>query len=104
MLARADDHFDAARFSELEEIVQRHDGYTADSRAAAILEGLGLTARVHRQPLSTLSGGFRLRVLLAQVLASAPDALLLDEPTNHLDILSIRWLEKFLRDFRGPRR
>ena len=103
VLARAADHFDAAaRFSELEEIVQRHDGYTADSRAAAILEGLGLPAKVHRQPLSTLSGGFRLRVLLAQVLASTPDALLLDEPTNHLDILSIRWLEKFLRDFRGP--
>ncbi len=102
VLARSADHFDAARFSELEEIVQRHDGYTAESRAAAILEGLGLPAKVHRQPLSTLSGGFRLRVLLAQVLASAPDALLLDEPTNHLDILSIRWLEKFLRDFRGP--
>ncbi|MYB04834.1 MAG: ABC-F family ATP-binding cassette domain-containing protein, partial [Gemmatimonadetes bacterium] len=102
VLARSADHFDAARFSELEDVIQRHDGYTAESRAAAILEGLGLSAKVHRQPLSTLSGGFRLRVLLAQVLASAPDALLLDEPTNHLDILSIRWLEKFLRDFRGP--
>ena len=102
VLARSADHFDAARFSELEEVILRHDGYTAESRAAAILEGLGLPAKVHRHPLSTLSGGFRLRVLLAQVLASAPDALLLDEPTNHLDILSIRWLEKFLRDFRGP--
>ncbi len=102
LLARADQHFDAERFSELEEIVERHDGYTAESRAAAILEGLGLPDKVHRQPLSTLSGGFRLRVLLAQVLASTPDALLLDEPTNHLDILSIRWLEKFLRGFRGP--
>ena len=102
LLARADEHFDAARFSELEEVFERHDGYTAESRAAAILEGLGLPAKVHHQPLSTLSGGFRLRVLLAQVLASAPDALLLDEPTNHLDILSIRWLEKFLRGFRGP--
>ena len=102
LLARADDHFDAGRFSELEEVFERHDGYTAESRAAAILEGLGLPDKVHRQPLSTLSGGFRLRVLLAQVLASAPDALLLDEPTNHLDILSIRWLEKFLRGFRGP--
>ena len=102
ILADAEEHFDAARFSELEDVVERHDGYTAESRAAAILEGLGLPAGVHRHPLSTLSGGFRLRVLLAQVLASAPDALLLDEPTNHLDILSIRWLEKFLRGFRGP--
>jgi ATPase subunit of ABC transporter with duplicated ATPase domains len=57
---------------------------------------------VHRRPLSTLSGGFKLRVLLAQVLASDPGALLLDEPTNHLDILSIRWLEKFLSEFAGP--
>ena len=57
---------------------------------------------MHRHKLSTLSGGFKLRVLLAQVLASAPDVLLLDEPTNHLDILSIRWLEKFLHQFPGP--
>ena len=102
LLARAGEEFDAERFSELEEIVQHHDGYAAESRAATILEGLGLPAEVHRRPLSTLSGGFKLRVLLAQVLASAPDALLLDEPTNHLDILSIRWLEKFLREFAGP--
>ena len=94
--------FDADRFGELEEIVQLYDGYTAEARAATILEGLGLPAEVHRRPLATLSGGFRLRVLLAQVLASAPDVLLLDEPTNHLDILSIRWLEKFLREFAGP--
>ncbi|MEQ8330420.1 MAG: ABC-F family ATP-binding cassette domain-containing protein [Longimicrobiales bacterium] len=102
ILARAETDFDADRFGELEEIVQLHDGYTAEARAAEILEGLGLPAEVHHRPLSTLSGGFRLRVLLAQVLASAPDVLLLDEPTNHLDILSIRWLEKFLRDFSGP--
>jgi ATPase subunit of ABC transporter with duplicated ATPase domains len=102
LLARAHEHFDADRFSELEETVQRLDGYTAEARAATILEGLGLPAEVHRQPLSTLSGGFKLRVLLAQVLAGAPDVLLLDEPTNHLDILSIRWLEKFLHDFEGP--
>ena len=102
LLARAADSFDAARFAELEEIFERHDGYTAESRAAAILEGLGLPAKIHGDRLSTLSGGFRLRVLLAQVLASAPDALLLDEPTNHLDILSIRWLEKFLLGFSGP--
>ena len=102
IVARSDEHFDAARFSALEDIFDRHDGYTAEARAAAILEGLGLPARIHDSALSTLSGGFRLRVLLAQVLAGAPGALLLDEPTNHLDILSIRWLEKFLRAFRGP--
>jgi len=102
ILAKAEEAFDGARFSELEEIVQLHDGYSAEARAATILEGLGLPAEVHGRPLSTLSGGFKLRVLLAQVLASAPDALLLDEPTNHLDILSIRWLEKFLQEFAGP--
>lgn len=102
LLAKAEEHFDSDRFSELEEIVQQHDGYAAESRAAAILEGLGLPADVHRDPLSTLSGGFKLRVLLAQVLASDPDVLLLDEPTNHLDILSIRWLETFLCEFPGP--
>jgi ATPase subunit of ABC transporter with duplicated ATPase domains len=61
-----------------------------------------IPTEVHRKPLSTLSGGFKLRVLLAQVLAGAPDVLLLDEPTNHLDIVSIRWLEKFLMGFAGP--
>ena len=102
ILAGGEDDFDYERFSELEETVQRLDGYSAEARAATILEGLGLPTEVHRQPLSTLSGGFKLRVLLAQVLASAPDVLLLDEPTNHLDILSIRWLEKFLQSFSGP--
>jgi ATPase subunit of ABC transporter with duplicated ATPase domains len=94
--------FDAERFSELEEVVQLYDGYTAEARAARILEGLGIPDPLHRQPLSVLSGGFKLRVLLAQVLAAAPDVLLLDEPTNHLDILSIRWLETFLAEFAGP--
>ena len=101
LLARAEEHFDADRFAELEEAFLRFDGYSAEARAGTILEGLGLPAHLHHNPLSTLSGGFKLRVLLAQVLASAPDVLLLDEPTNHLDILSIRWLETFLRDFAG---
>ena len=101
LLARADESFDADRYAELEETVLRHDGYTAEARAGEVLEGLGIPSEIHREPLSTLSGGFRLRVLLAQVLASSPDALLLDEPTNHLDIVSIRWLEKFLGAFAG---
>jgi ATPase subunit of ABC transporter with duplicated ATPase domains len=101
ILAKAEDYFDGDRYAELEEIIVQGDGYGLEARAGEILEGLGIASAVHEQPLSTLSGGFKLRVLLAQVLASEPDALLLDEPTNHLDILSIRWLEEFLQGFRG---
>jgi ATPase subunit of ABC transporter with duplicated ATPase domains len=92
---------DASRLVELEDVIRAHDGYTLEARASAILEGLGIPAPSHRQPLGTLSGGFKLRVLLAQVLLGGPDVLLLDEPTNHLDILSIRWLEKFLAAYQG---
>ncbi|HRC84942.1 MAG TPA: ATP-binding cassette domain-containing protein [Thermoanaerobaculia bacterium] len=97
----ATEPFDAERYAELEDVILAHDGYALEARAGEILEGLGIPTEVHRNALSTLSGGFKLRVLLAQVLASNPDALLLDEPTNHLDILSIRWLEKFLSEFSG---
>jgi ATPase subunit of ABC transporter with duplicated ATPase domains len=100
--AESGEEFAADRFAELEETVQRLDGYVAESRAGAILEGLGIPAEAHHDPVRTLSGGFKLRVLLAQVLAGSPDVLLLDEPTNHLDILSIRWLETFLAAFSGP--
>ncbi len=81
--------------------MRAHDGYTLEARATYILEGLGIPVASHRRPLATLSGGFKLRVLLAQVLLGGPDVLLLDEPTNHLDILSIRWLEKFLAGYQG---
>jgi ATPase subunit of ABC transporter with duplicated ATPase domains len=98
LLANAETEFDADRYAEVEDLILRNDGYTLEARAGEVLEGLGIPTEVHRNLLSTLSGGFKLRVLLAQVLASEPDVLLLDEPTNHLDILSIRWLEKFLVD------
>jgi ATPase subunit of ABC transporter with duplicated ATPase domains len=101
ILANAHEHFDAEAYAEAEDIVIQHDGYSLESRASEILEGLNIPTSVHHETLSTLSGGFKLRVLLAQTLASQPDVLLLDEPTNHLDILSIRWLEKFLVDFAG---
>jgi ATPase subunit of ABC transporter with duplicated ATPase domains len=92
---------DPTRLVELEDLIRAHDGYTLEARASAILEGLGIPTLQHRLPLRTLSGGFKLRVLLAQVLIGGPDVLLLDEPTNHLDILSIRWLEKFLGGYKG---
>jgi len=92
---------DAAHLADLEHALENADGYTLEPRAAAILVGLGIPTSQHRLPLSTLSGGFKLRVLLARVLLGGPDVLLLDEPTNHLDILSIRWLEKFLANYRG---
>jgi ATP-binding cassette ChvD family protein len=78
-----------------------YDGYSVEARAAEILEGLGIPRDVHRRPLSTLSGGFKLRVLLAQTLAADPEVLLLDEPTNHLDAESVAWLERHLKEFPG---
>ncbi|MEM7583673.1 MAG: ATP-binding cassette domain-containing protein [Acidobacteriota bacterium] len=101
LLERADVEFDGERYAELEDLILQQDGYTLEARAGEILEGLGIPTESHPQPLSILSGGFKLRVLLAQVLAADPDCLLLDEPTNHLDILSIRWLEKFLSEYAG---
>ncbi|HZL20125.1 MAG TPA: ABC-F family ATP-binding cassette domain-containing protein [Polyangia bacterium] len=92
---------DAHRLSELEDLIAAHDGYTLEARASEVLEGLAIPTRLHHQPLSSLSGGFKLRVLLAQVLVGGVDLLLLDEPTNHLDILTIRWLEKFLASYAG---
>ena len=101
LLENADVEFDGERYAELEDLILQQDGYTLEARGGEILEGLGIPTESHPKPLSTLSGGFKLRVLLAQVLASDPDCLLLDEPTNHLDILSIRWLEKFLNEYPG---
>jgi ATPase subunit of ABC transporter with duplicated ATPase domains len=101
ILANAETHFDATRYADVEDTILRFDGYALEARAGEILEGLNIPTSVHDEPLSVLSGGFKLRVLLAQVLAALPDILLLDEPTNHLDILSIRWLETFLEEFDG---
>jgi ATPase subunit of ABC transporter with duplicated ATPase domains len=101
MEATGDVDVDAGRLADLEDLIAAHDGYTLEARASEVLEGLAIPTRLHRSPLSTLSGGFRLRVLLAQVLVGGVDILLLDEQTNHLDILTIRWLEKFLAGYAG---
>jgi len=86
------------RLAELEIVIAEQDGYVAEATTEELLSGLGILERYHREPMRVLSGGFKLRVLMAQLLFQAPDVLLLDEPTNHLDIVSIRWLEAFLRD------
>jgi len=72
------------------------DGYSAESRAGELLEGIGIPIEQHYGPMSAVAPGWKLRVLLAQALFSDPDVLLLDEPTNNLDINTIRWLEEFL--------
>lgn len=93
---------DGYRLSELEEIIMHQGGYEAEAFAKNLLLGLGIAEKFHKGPLSALSGGYKLRVLLAQVLFQKPDIMLLDEPTNHLDLSSIAWLEEFLiNSFKG---
>jgi ATPase subunit of ABC transporter with duplicated ATPase domains len=90
------------RLAELEGVIAEENGYVAESEAAELLVGLGIPAEQHTDTMNTLAAGYKLRVLLAQVLFGRPDVLLLDEPTNHLDLDSIRWLEHFLIDeFKG---
>lgn len=84
--------------SDLEEIIAANGGYEADSEVQKLLIGLGIKEAYHFEPLRVLSGGYKLRVLLAQILFNNPTVLLLDEPTNYLDIASISWLEKYLKN------
>jgi len=77
------------------------DGYNIEYKAHEILAGLGFSEEDCHRKLSTFSGGWRMRVMLAKILLQAPDILLLDEPTNHLDLPSIQWLEDYLKSFPG---
>lgn len=86
------------RLGELEEYILNEGGYTAEALAETLLTGLGVKQEYHKRPMNLLSGGYKLRVLLAQALFANPDVLLLDEPTNHLDIMSIAWLEHYLKN------
>jgi ATPase subunit of ABC transporter with duplicated ATPase domains len=89
------------RFGEVQARYQELGGYDLESRAQAILAGLGFPPEQIADDVGKLSGGWKMRVALAQILLARPDALLLDEPTNYLDIESILWLEQFLRDYPG---
>lgn len=86
------------RVAELEVEFAEMDGYTAESRAGELLLGLDIPLEQHDGPMSAVAPGWKLRVLLAQVLFADPDILLLDEPTNNLDINTIRWLENILNE------
>ena len=90
------DDDDGMRLGELEGIIGEEDGYTAESDAAILLQGLDIPNDVHERKMGELQGGQKMRVLLAQALFGNPQALLLDEPTNYLDLDSIHWLEDFL--------
>jgi len=87
--------------ASLEKKIENANGYMAEGEAAKLLEGLGIRETFHHQPLKELSGGYKLRVLLAQVFFGHPDILILDEPTNHLDLYSIKWLATYLKNFEG---
>jgi ATPase subunit of ABC transporter with duplicated ATPase domains len=92
---------DGMRLGELEMVIAEEDGYSAESEASALLEGLGIDPALHGETMNVLTGGDKVRVLLAQALFGKPEALLLDEPTNALDIGTIRWLENFLMTYTG---
>ncbi len=92
---------DGMRLGELEGIVGEEDGYTAESDAAILLQGLDIPDHLHERMMGEVQGGEKVRVLLAQALFGHPQALLLDEPTNHLDLDSIHWLQGFLNDYEG---
>ena len=92
---------DGMKLGELEGIVGEEDGYTAETDAAILLQGLDIADQLHERKMGELQGGQKVRVLLAQALFGHPLALLLDEPTNHLDLDSIHWLQAFLNDYEG---
>jgi len=92
---------DGMKLGELEGIVGEEDGYSAESDAAILLQGLDIPEELHTRKMGELQGGQKVRILLAQALFGHPQALLLDEPTNHLDLDSIHWLQGFLNVYDG---
>ena len=99
LLAEAEDCSDMHRLGEVHERLLAIDAYSAPSRAAKILNGLGFDEAMQQQPVDSFSGGWKMRIALGALLFSEPDILLLDEPSNHLDLEATLWLENFLKSY-----
>ncbi|MFW2439778.1 MAG: ATP-binding cassette domain-containing protein [Arenicellales bacterium] len=97
----ATENEDGMAQAELHSHMDVIDGYTAESRAATLMHGLGFKPEEIRQPLESFSGGWRMRLNLAQALMCRSDLLLLDEPTNHLDLDAVIWLQNWLSRYTG---
>lgn len=89
------------KLTNLQEEFEILGGYSIQSKAEEILEGLGFSTQDLERPLKTFSGGWRMRVMLAKLLLAKPSLLMLDEPTNHLDLPSIQWIEEYLEKYEG---
>ncbi len=89
------------RYGEAQSEFQQRGGYDLESRAQTLLTGLGIGPDDYNRPVEAFSGGWKMRIALAKILALNPDVLLMDEPTNHLDVESIVWLEAWLKSFPG---
>ena len=100
-LAEAETEDDGDRLAVLHGRFEAIDGYTAGSRAAQLLHGLGFSTQDAARPVNDFSGGWRMRLNLARALMCRSDLLLLDEPTNHLDLDAVIWLEDWLRSYPG---
>ncbi|MBI5041650.1 MAG: ATP-binding cassette domain-containing protein [Gammaproteobacteria bacterium] len=100
-LRAAETAHDGHRLAQLHAQLDAIDGYSAPSRAARLMHGLGFTADQEGLPVAQFSGGWRMRLNLAQALMCRSDLLLLDEPTNHLDLDAVLWLEEWLQRYPG---
>jgi ATP-binding cassette subfamily F protein 3 len=101
LMERSETESDPEKLGDIYERLIAIDAYTAPARASSILQGLGFDEAMQARPLSSYSGGWKMRVALAALLFSAPDVLLLDEPSNHLDLEAVMWLEDFLKSYRA---
>ena len=100
-ISEAEANDDNADMHVLYERMESIDGFSAESRAARLLHGLGFADNEYTKPVREFSGGWRMRLNLAQALMCRSDILLLDEPTNHLDLPAILWLERWLKRYEG---